>query len=113
LKGEGYDYICVARNKPVDSPEVDGDSFVTIKQDKNNKVEAALIKRDGESILYCKSFLKAQKEQAMKTRFYRPVLQNRCSTEGWYRCSWRHHVVNGQARTSRGALLRHLLFADE
>jgi transposase len=69
LKGEGYDYICVARNKPVDPAEVDGDSLVTIKQDKNNKVEAALIKRDGESILYCKSFLKAQKEQAMKTRF--------------------------------------------
>jgi len=69
LKGEGYDYICVSRNKPVDPATVNDDNLVTIKQDKNNKVEAVLIKADGENILYCKSFLKAQKEQAMKTLF--------------------------------------------
>lgn len=68
LKMEGYDYLCVARNKPFDASGLDQDSFVTIKQDKANKVEATLVKEQAESVLYCKSFLKAQKEQAIKTK---------------------------------------------
>lgn len=68
LKYEGYDYICVARNKPIDIAEVNDDDLLTIKQDKNNKVEAILLKKDDESILYCKSFLKGKKEKAMKMR---------------------------------------------
>lgn len=68
LKTEGYDYICVARNKPYDASEIEQDDIVIIKQDKTNKVEAKLIKENGESVLYCKSFLKAKKEQAMKTK---------------------------------------------
>jgi len=69
LRTKGYDYVCVARNKPVAPARIAQDNLLTIKQDKNNKVEVALIKKDGESILYCKSRLKAQKEQAMKTRY--------------------------------------------
>ncbi|MFH1006415.1 MAG: IS1634 family transposase [Candidatus Latescibacterota bacterium] len=68
LKTEGYDYLCVARNKPFDASELGPDSFVTIKQDKANKVEATLVKEKAESVLYCKSFLKAKKEQAIKTK---------------------------------------------
>ncbi len=68
LKAEGYDYICVARNKPFDESKVDLDNLVTIKQDKTNKVEAKLVKGDDENVLYCKSFLKEKKEQAMKTK---------------------------------------------
>lgn len=68
LKSEGYDYICVARNKPFDESKVDLDNLVTIKQDKTNKVEAKLVKGDDENVLYCKSFLKEKKEQAMKTK---------------------------------------------
>ena len=68
LKAEGYDYICVARNKPFDASEIELDNLVTIKQDKTNKVEAKLVKGDDESVLYCKSFLKGKKEQAMKTK---------------------------------------------
>ena len=68
LKSEGYDYICVARNKPFEASEIEQDNLVTIKQDKTNKVEAKLVKENGESVLYCKSFLKGKKEQAMKTK---------------------------------------------
>ena len=68
LKTAGYDYLCVARNKPFDASELGPDSFVTIKQDKANKVEATLVKEKAESVLYCKSFLKAKKEQAIKTK---------------------------------------------
>jgi len=66
LKAEGYDYIVAARNKPVDPSVLNSDDMLTIKQDNSNKVEAQLIKTDGEHILYCKSFLKQQKEQSMK-----------------------------------------------
>ncbi len=69
LKKEGYDYICVARNKPVKISEMNMDELLTIKATKDNKVEAQLIKGTGENILYCKSFLKAKKEEAMKNSF--------------------------------------------
>jgi hypothetical protein len=66
---EGYDYIVVARNKPLDMSDLDGDDCLTIKQDNHNKVEAIVIIQDGEHILYCKSLLKRKKEQAMKMQF--------------------------------------------
>jgi transposase len=69
LKSEGYDYIVVARNQPIEPAEFNGDDWLTIKQDRQNKVEAQLIKQDGEHILYCKSFLKEQKEKSMKQLF--------------------------------------------
>jgi hypothetical protein len=69
LIDEGYDYICVARNKPIDPSKINKDDLLTIKQDKNNTVRVQLIKADGENILYCKSFLKGKKEEAMRTLF--------------------------------------------
>jgi len=69
LKDEGYDYVVVARNQPVELSGINQDDLLTIKKDNSNKVEAQLIKQDGEHILYCKSFLKAQKEQSMKRLF--------------------------------------------
>ena len=69
LKGLGYDYLVVARNKPISLSRIDSDNLVTIKKDRNNKVEAQLIKNDGEHILYCKSYLKGKKEQSMKNLF--------------------------------------------
>jgi transposase len=69
LKAQGYDYIVVARNKPVDPSQLNSDDMLTIKQDNRNKVQAQLIKADGEQILYCNSFLKRQKEQRMKQLF--------------------------------------------
>lgn len=69
LKQLGYNYIVVARNKPVEFSEIDPDHLITVKQDKRNKVEVELIDRDGERILFCKSKLKTAKEQSMKQRF--------------------------------------------
>lgn len=69
LKDEGYDYICVARNKPVDVSKIKEDDLLTIKKDRNNKVQVKLIKEEGEHILYCKSLLKGKKEQAMMSLF--------------------------------------------
>jgi hypothetical protein len=69
LKGEGYDYICVARNKPIDFSEIDKTALLTIKKDKDNKVEVEMIKKEDETILYCKSSLKAKKEEAMRSLF--------------------------------------------
>lgn len=69
LKSEGYDYVCIARNQPIDWSEIHDEDLISIKQDKTNKVEAALFKTDGEHILYCKSFAKGRKEIAMKTLF--------------------------------------------
>lgn len=69
LKDEGCDYIVVARNKPVDPLELNCDDMLMIKKDNSNEVQAQLIKADGEHILYCKSFLKQQKEQSMKRLF--------------------------------------------
>ena len=67
LKVAGYDYICVARNKPLTNVPEDG--FVFIRNTKENKVEAKMIKQDGEVILYCKSLRKRIKEESMKTKF--------------------------------------------
>ena len=69
LKEHGYDYVCVARNKPLDICEINEDDLLTIKKDKNNTVKARLTKKAGEGILYCKSLLKGKKEQAMRTLF--------------------------------------------
>jgi len=69
LKKEGYDYICVARSRPIDPSKITEDALLTIKTGKNNKVEAQLIKQDGENILYCKSHMRGEKERAMRTLF--------------------------------------------
>lgn len=69
LKREGYDYVCVARNQPIEFSEIHADDLITIKKDRTNKVEVTLFKGDGESILYCRSFAKGKKEAAMKALF--------------------------------------------
>ncbi len=69
LTRQGYDYICVARNKPIDSSKINEDDLLIIKEEKNNTVKAHLIKQGGEHILYCKSLLKQKKEQSMQTLF--------------------------------------------
>jgi len=69
LKTQGYDYISVARNKPIDSSKISEDDLLIIKEGKNNKVEVHLTKQGEEHILYCKSLLKGKKEQAIQTLF--------------------------------------------
>lgn len=64
---EHYDYICVARNKPLDRVPEDG--FVTLRHTRDNKVEARMVRQNEEIILYCRSLKKGRKEEAMRTRF--------------------------------------------
>jgi len=67
LRARGYDYVCVARNQPIDLSEVNVDELMTIKQDTKNKVEVSLFKTEDEHILYCKSLAKGRKEAGIRS----------------------------------------------
>jgi len=69
LKFEGYDYMCVARNRPAQWAEVDSVQMVTVKEKADNQVEVHLFKGTDEHVLHCHSQRREQKEQAMKTLF--------------------------------------------
>lgn len=67
LRGEGYDYICVARNKPLDEAPRQG--FVTVRYTEGNKVEVSVVREEGEVVLFCRSEKKRRKEEAIQTLF--------------------------------------------
>lgn len=67
LKKKNYDYICVARSKPVDETPEDG--FITIRNTPGKKVEVKMIKQKNETVLFCRSMGKKAKEESMKTKF--------------------------------------------
>jgi len=69
LKARGYEYICVARNKPLESEQIDTDELITIRHTKDDLVEALLYNGDEENILFCRSRRRGLKEQSIKTRF--------------------------------------------
>ncbi len=70
LKDKGYQYVCVARGKPVIvGEEQNGEGLIRIKEGKDNRVEVKLYNGDGEKVLYCQSRLKRMKEQSMKNAF--------------------------------------------
>ncbi len=61
----GYDYLCVSRSRPRETPG--GDSgFSVIKESGGNTLEGKLIRDGEESFLYCRSTLRRAKEQAIK-----------------------------------------------
>jgi transposase len=68
LKERGFDYVCVSRgNKIFENTLSEG--FVTIKEDEKNRIEVKLKKMESESILFCKSKMKALKEKKMLESF--------------------------------------------
>ncbi len=69
LRSNGYDYIVVARNKPVSLSDINFDKLTVIKQTHDEKVEAALIELEDENILYCKSSKRLAKETAMQDQY--------------------------------------------
>ncbi len=69
LKANGYDYIVVARNKPVSLSDIDLDHLTTVKEVGEDKVEVALIELEDENVLYCKSSKRLAKEDAMHTQY--------------------------------------------
>ena len=85
LRRYGYDYICVARTKPLSDEDIQQEKLKMIKQTKKNTVEVQLFQSDTENILYCRSFLKGEKERNMleklKERFERELICVRNSLE--------------------------------
>ena len=73
LKDYGYDYLCVARGKPLSDEKIKAAKLKKIRETKQNRIEVELFKDTEENVLYCRSFLKGKKEEAMlekyKTRF--------------------------------------------
>ena len=67
LRAKGYHYVCVARGKPVS--EEQAEELVTIKAERDNKIDARLVKGDKEWVLICDSSRRRAKEQSMKSRF--------------------------------------------
>jgi len=66
---EGYDYIVVARNKPLRPSEIDTAELMNIKDTDDAKVEAALFEGSKENILLCKSSKRLAKESAMLSQY--------------------------------------------
>jgi transposase len=66
VRGEGFHYITVARERPSEIPE---GGLIVVKEDKDSTVEVKRLDSEGETILYCQSTGRARKEEAMKTSF--------------------------------------------
>lgn len=69
LREHGYDYICVARNKPVDFNQLDISLMETISHKGNTEIQVQLFTAEQENILYCQSNKMAQKEKAIQEKF--------------------------------------------
>ena len=73
LEEYGYDYICVARSKPISQSEIEKAELKEIHRTNNNSVEVKLFENKGENILYCQSLLKNKKEQAMLEKYRQKI----------------------------------------
>jgi hypothetical protein len=69
LRKEGYDYVCVARNNPLKSIDISKEEFRTVNKDNRNEVRVKTFHTANEQILYCESFLKQKKENAMRSMY--------------------------------------------
>ena len=65
LKEYGYDYICVARSKPISEKEIKSANLKKIRETKQNTIKVQLFQNEAENILYCRSFLKGEKERSI------------------------------------------------
>lgn len=65
LTNYGYDYLCVARTKPLSEKDIKVGKLKKIRETKRNTVEVQLFKKESENILFCRSFLKGEKERQM------------------------------------------------
>lgn len=71
LREYGYDYITVAKGKPITKEQIDLENLVKVRETKQNKVEVQLFKNESENILFCRSFLKSKKELSMLDNYRR------------------------------------------
>ena len=54
----GYDYICVARGKPISAKEIKKGKLIKIRETHNNNIKVQLFSNEDSNVLYCKSELK-------------------------------------------------------
>jgi len=71
LNEYGYDYLAVAKGKPINKEQIDQESLIKVRETKQNKVEVQLFKNESENILFCRSFLKSKKELGMLDNYRR------------------------------------------
>ncbi len=69
LKENGYNYICVARNKPVTWDQLDNTQFVAVPNQGNNEILTQVFRTEHESILYCQSTKMGLKETSILNKF--------------------------------------------
>jgi len=69
LREHGYDYLCVARNKPIDYEQIDTSQFVAIPNKGKTDIYSQIFKTEKESILYCQSAKMEEKEKAIQEKF--------------------------------------------
>jgi len=69
LREYGYDYICVARSKPISGQEIKSENLKMIRETKQNTIKVQLFQNEKENVLYCRSFLKSEKERSMLEKF--------------------------------------------
>lgn len=85
LKDYGYDYLCVARSNPLSEKDIEEEKLKKVRETKKNTVEVQLFKKGSENVLFCRSFLKGEKERQMldklKSRFEEELTGVRKSIE--------------------------------
>lgn len=69
LNEYGYDYIAVAKGKPITKEQIDEENLVKVRETKQNQVEVQLFKNEAENLLYCRSLLKSKKERSMLANY--------------------------------------------
>lgn len=69
LRNQGYNYICVARNKAITHDQFDYEQSKTIRSKDNSIIHTQLFREENECVLYCVSEKMELKETAIMQRF--------------------------------------------
>jgi len=69
LRDWGYQYICVARGRPLEGSEDTDEGMVLIRAERERIVRGKLVRMEGEQVLRCHSSEREAKEQGMKRSF--------------------------------------------
>jgi len=69
LKENGYNYVCVSRNKPISFEEINNFEMKSIYTSNEEEIQATLFTKNEDIYLYCISPMKKKKEQSMLENF--------------------------------------------
>jgi transposase len=71
LREWGYQYICVARGRPLEAEDDTDEGMLLIRAERETIIRGKLVKTEGEWVLRCHSSEREAKEQGMKRGFQR------------------------------------------